>query len=342
MATIKDVAQMAGVSVTTVSIIINGKSEERQISRQTQERVQQAIQALNYQPSFSARALRSTDAQIFTVGLYWVLDYRSAFLSRFLTGIQTAMVHSKIKMNIVICPYKPNEIHKEKSLYQTNSYNAVIIANLSGKDYRYIHRNPLPMPAVINNRPSDQYHAVFVDVNEIGRKAALHLLERGVTHPAVISMNSDNYAMNNSTSGFIEAYKENGIEIPEENRLFIPYSIESGSHAGEQILDLPSMPDGIFCDSDPMAHGLLYTFNRRGIRVPEDVKIISTGLGNPNYARFSTPSLTTVDIPLEDLGQKCFDIVEQIARGMPGGPAHTELESVLYERESSAAALVKG
>lgn len=335
MATIKDVAQMAGVSVTTVSIIINGKSEERQISRQTQERVQQAIQALNYQPSFSARALRGTDAQVFTVGLYWVLDYRSAFLSRYLTGIQTAMVHSDVKMNIVICPYKPNEIHKEKSLYQTNSYNAVIIANLSGKDYRYIHRHPLPMPAVINNRPSDKYHSTFVDVNEIGQKAAQHLLERGVRHPAVISMNSDNYAMNNSASGFIEAYRKQGIEIPKENLLSIPYSIESGFLAGEQLLSHQVPPDGIFCDSDPLAYGLLHSFNRKGIRIPEDIKVISTGLGNPNYARFSTPSLTTVDIPLEEMGQKCFAIVEKIARGESSAPFQEQLDSVLYEREST-------
>lgn len=335
MATIKDVAQAAGVSATTVSIILNGKADERKISAETRERVHQAIQDLHYQPSFSARALRGTDANVYTVGLYWVLDYRSAFLGRFLTGLQSSMLQSSIRINFVICPYKPGELHKEKALWQTTSYNAVIIANLSEQDSEYIHNHPIPMPVILNNRISDMYHCVYIDSAETGRCTAKYLLDCGVRKPAIVSMNSTNYAMNNATAGFMEVCIQHDIQIPDSYHCSIPYSMENGSYAGEYFLSLPELPDGIFCDSDAAAYGLLHTFALQNISVPEKVKVIATGISNPNYCRFFNPSLTTVDVPLEELGSCCFEIVERLAKGICHETVRKKLSFELFERAST-------
>ena len=83
MASIKDVAAKAQVSISTVSIIINGKSKERKISKETQEKVLNAMKELNYQPNLSAKKLRLADTKK-TIALFWTTDFRGVMLARFL------------------------------------------------------------------------------------------------------------------------------------------------------------------------------------------------------------------------------------------------------------------
>ncbi len=335
MSTLKDVAAMAGVSATTVSIIVNGKADQRQISQQTRDRVMEAVRKLNYQPSISARALRGTEAQVFTVGVYWVSDFRSAFLSRFISGIQEQKLRSKFKANIVICPYKSNELHKEKSLYQLNTYNAVIIANASEKDMNYIHKHPLPIPAVISNRESSLYHTVSIDNLELGRKAARHLIERGVRSVGVVSLNNSYFSMNSSTKGFLEVCHEAHLTLRPEHLISTGYTVKEGADAGKEFLANGPLPDAIFCDNDSSAIGLAYTLNRNNVRIPEQVQLIATGQGNPNYTQYYSPSVTIVDVPLELLAAKCLEIVEKIANHQAEEPIHLHFDSTLLKGEST-------
>ena len=101
MATIKDVAKQAGVSVTTVSIIINGKSEERKISTATQQRVAEAMRDLGYQPNLSARRLRSQENERPVIAFFWPLDYRVSILASFLNFIQIEIAESGLRLVLV-------------------------------------------------------------------------------------------------------------------------------------------------------------------------------------------------------------------------------------------------
>ena len=87
MATIKDVAKAAGVSVTTVSIIINGKAEERKISEATRDRVLETMRELGYQPNLSARRLRNQDSKKPVIAFFWPIDYRTTILTSSVTMI---------------------------------------------------------------------------------------------------------------------------------------------------------------------------------------------------------------------------------------------------------------
>lgn len=106
MATIKDVAKQAGVSVTTVSIIINGKSEERKISTATQQRVAEAMRDLGYQPNLSARRLRSQENERPVIAFFWPLDYRVNILASFLNCIQIEIAESGFDCEMMIQTYE--------------------------------------------------------------------------------------------------------------------------------------------------------------------------------------------------------------------------------------------
>ena len=88
MASIKDVAEMAGVSLSTASIVANGKSKERKISEATQKKVLETMKALNYIPNVSAKTLRRGESQKYVVALFWNFDFRSIMMHRFLFGFQ--------------------------------------------------------------------------------------------------------------------------------------------------------------------------------------------------------------------------------------------------------------
>lgn len=335
MATINDVAKMAGVSSTTVSIIVNGRAAERKISETTIVKVLDAVKVLNYQPSISARMLRSTGSDTFTVGIYWVSDYRYAFSSRFLKGVQDAKMKSKINMNIVICPYKANELYKETALYKTNSFNAVIIANTSQKDMKFIHDNPLPLPVVLNNRQSDIYNTVTNDNKEVGRKAAYHLLARGAKTFGLVSLTNGFYAMNRSTEGFLQVCEEHNITIKPEHRLLMTNWSEGGFNAVDKFLNSGPLPDGIFCDNDAAALGLITAFNKHTVKVPKQVQVVATGLLDPSFTYFCSPSITIVSVPLEKMGEGCIKIVERIANHKINEPVHLKFASELFQREST-------
>lgn len=106
---------------------------------------------------------------------------------------------------------KANELSAETALYQSNTYNAVIIANASERDMKYIHDNPIPIPTVLSNRESELYHTVYIDNIELGRKAARHLLERNVKNIGIISLNEAYFSMNSSTKGFFEVSREHSL-----------------------------------------------------------------------------------------------------------------------------------
>ncbi len=342
MTTLKDVAKHAGTSPTTVSIIMNGKAKDRAISPDTVARVMEAVRELNYQPSVSARSLRSADPGAFTVGLFWSSDSRSVFMTRFLEGLEHgARSIREQNINLVIRPYQLGRLEKESSLYKMSSFNAAIIANLSEKDYQYIHKNPVPIPLILVNRPSDTYHAVYIDDFALGRKAALHLKERGVKTAAVLSLPIAYHSQANALKGFLEACRETGITVGREQIIESGISIPEGAEAAEKLLKVCSssgstaLPDAVFCTTDSIGIGLMRTLNQRGIHVPEDTQVICFSQGKPEHSLYYSPSITILDIPFEQMAERSMDILQKIVRRETEEICTEVVDSVLYQGEST-------
>jgi LacI family purine nucleotide synthesis repressor len=335
MATIKDVANLAGVSVSTVSVIINNKAEERKISTTTREKVEEAIKQLNYQPSVSARKLRSNESNVYTVGVFWASDFRMSFLSRFMSGLQSEILKLQIPIDIAICPYEPDKLRFEKRLYSLNTYNAVIIANTTDNDNEYINKNPIPIPTVLFNRESEIYHTVGIDNYETGKKAAAHLISTGVKSIVMICQKKSYLAMSRRSIAFYNECIENNINIVENDIIYTEGSIAGGAEAGNDLIKRGNLPDAIFCDSDSIAQGLIYALKEQGIVVPQHIKVMAIGMGNPEFSRFFIPSISVVDIPMEQMAAKCMKIITEVAKHELTSPSHNLYESVLHEREST-------
>lgn len=329
--TVKDVAKLAGVSASTVSIVLNGQSKERKIPDTTVSKVLSAIKELNYQPNIPARKLRSLDKNEFTIGIYWADDFRSNYLARFIKGIQSEVLKYNYPLNIVICPFKNNFLYKEKGIQNMNTFNLAIIAATSTKDMEYLNRNNPPIPIILFNRYSEKYHSVNLDNVNAGEKAARFLIKKEMKRFATISGTSKYIASTERINAFIkycESHNTETIQIETE------YSVKGGYEAADKILNLPVLPEAIFCSSDSIAIGLLNSLNKKGVKIPEALEVIALGLDNLETGEYSNPPLSIINIPIDNMASQCISMAIDILIGSKDDIHHVSFEAELIPRES--------
>lgn len=333
MVTIRDVAKEASVSISTVSIIINGQSAERKIPLVTQERVMTAIRALNYQPNLSARKLRSTASEEYIIGIYWALDTRTMILSRFLQGVQHEVFNKGKNIRVVVHPFISGKLKEDKALYSLSSYNAVVIATINQIDLDFLESNVPDIPVVLLNRKSEQYSSVVVDNAEAGRLAAVQFLQKGIQDIGAILARDSFLALGLRRQSFLDTCREYGHGVIESNIVYNDDTIEGGYSAVLELIKR-GVPKAIYFDDDIMAFGALSALHKNGIKVPDDVELVTIGMASPELARHSVPPLTVVEIPIEEMARECVIMLYDLLERRCDGNKTVYFDLKLYLRES--------
>ena len=334
MATVKDVAKLAGVSPSTVSIVINGKSEERKIPDTTIKKVLSAVKELNYQPNVTARKLRSSKENVFTIGVYWAADFRSNYLTRFISGLQREILDNNYQLNVIIHPYRNDMLHKEKDIQNMFTFNLAIIAATSTKDMEFLNKTILPIPVILFNRYLDAYHSINLDNKAAGEDAARFLVDKGMKKIATVSGKSKYIANVERTNAFIDYCENKGISIPSHNNLATENSIEGGYTIANKIIDLDDMPEVIFCNSDSIAVGLINSLNMKGVKIPDDTEVIALGMNTPENSKYSNPPITVIDIPIEKMASECVKLAIDILEHKIDTIQHRSYNAELVVRDS--------
>ncbi|MDL2248656.1 LacI family transcriptional regulator [Tyzzerella sp. OttesenSCG-928-J15] len=334
MATIRDVAKEAGVSISTVSIVINGQAAERKIPPLTQEKVMDAIKKLNYQPNLSARKLRSTASEEYIIGIYWALDTRTMILSRFLQGLQHEVINKEKNIRIVVHPFVSGKLKDDKALYSLSSYNAAVIATINQIDLEFLEENVPDIPVVLLNRESEQYSGVVVDNAEAGRLAAVQFLQKGIKNIGAVLARDSFLALGRRRQSFLDTCNEYGQPVNENNIAYNDDTIEGGYSAVMELVKRGNMPKALYFDDDIMALGALSALNQSGINVPDDIELVTIGMASPELARFSVPPLTVVEIPIEEMASECVNILYDLLERRYEGSKTVRFDLKLYIRES--------
>lgn len=304
MTSIKDVAKLANVSISTVSIIINGKQEERKISAETVTKVKQVMKELNYQPNLTAKALRINNNKK-TIALFWASDFRSIMLARFLSGLQQEIKKNNYPFDIVIYPYENNCLDKEDTLTKVANYNGAIIANASNKDLQFLATIDPLVPIVLYNRYLDNYSCVCVDDKQISNQ--LYNAVKNFKNIALIQAPHVFAGMKVRDENLIELLEKDNIKVDcykvKDN------NIKDGLTIGNSI-DFNKY-QCIVCASDMLALGLLHYCYLNNIKVGKDINIIAIGNGLTNIDQYLNPSLSIVDVPLEKMAQDCINMLNE-------------------------------
>jgi len=307
LATIKDIARIAGVSLSTVSLVLNGKSEESRIPPATQKRVWDAVKELDYRPNIAARRLRGEPGEHpLVIGLFWTSDFRAPMLMRFLRGLQKRVEMSDRKIEIVIHTYENDALDKVASFQKLSMFNAAIICNISEKDQAYLEKNHFLLPIILYNRQSQVYSAVHIEDHLLGNMAAEVLVSRGHKNAAVISSKAVFAGMGVRMDSFVSKAVKNGMQV---ESIEVDNSMSGGFEGALSLLRRPSRPDCLFCASDAIAIGALRAMYKEGVRIPEDVEVISVGNGDKDLEEYAVVSLSVVHIPMEKMAYACFDLV---------------------------------
>lgn len=336
MSSIKDVAALAGVSLSTVSIVVNGKAKERKISEATQQRVLEAMQELSYIPNVSAKSLRKGDTQKYVVALFWNFDFRGIMMHRFLFGLQKRIQEENADMSVVIHPYQTGKLSKEAESFQNGEFHAAIISNADNVDLEFLEKSDFKSRIVLYNRLSDRYSSVNVDNEKIGQLAAEHLCHAGYRRPIVVSASNNFQEANSREIAFMDRMERLGANFPEHRMVYAKNSVKGGFECGQRILQekLAEDADCFFCASDAIGLGMMNAWYEKG-GIPDQMGLIAIGNSDPQYAKYHRPSISVINIPIEEMAEGCYELLKEGMHSPEQKVERRYFETQLYQREST-------
>lgn len=333
MSTLRDVAKLAGVSVTTASIVATGKSEERRISPETTQKVMTAMQQLQYRPNQTARLLRERAASHPIIGFYWPLDYRTNLLGSRLSNLNSVLLEDQLGYELVVQTYINNRIEDFIGPVLKGRYDGVIIGAASERDLAQLTQLDISVPVILLNRDSNKYSTVGANNSQMGMQVAALLQQKGYRKCAVVKTIDRYMGATGRTKAFLYACRQLKIEILPEWMFSGNNTITGGAEATEEYCALSNRPNVIFYEADCMAQGGLFTLQRMGLSVPDDVEIISIGIQASETMQYLNPPISCVSIP-SNVDRLAMSTMARILKERPSEPLHVELEPLVQLRGS--------
>lgn len=308
--TVRDVANIANVSVATVSRIINNKGG---YSGETKKKVLKVIEETGYEINAVARGLATKNTNIIGV---LVPDAATSVFGEVLNGVED--IARKNGYSVLMCNTGDNgeRAYEYIKVLTSNQVAGLIYTSSPLFDECYELINNMNIPSVLALTISYKYQLPFVKVDDrqASYAAIKYLIERGHSKIALISGSRDDIiAAIPRKEGYIQALSDYGININEKLIVYGDFTYESGMSCMERLLDSGEEFTAVFAQSDDMAVGALNVAHKRGIKVPDEISFI--GYDNTKISTMSYPNLTTVSQPLFELGQKAAKNLLKIING---------------------------
>jgi LacI family transcriptional regulator len=326
--TIHDVAARAGVSVATVSRVLNRNAPVRQ---ETLEHVQDIARKLRYVPNTAARALSIRRSN--TIGIV-LPDVHGEFFSEVIRGIDVAARKSGFHILVSGSHSDANEMLAVLETMRGRVDGLLVMAPdvAIGTIGEQI---PPELPLVLLNAASDDHHAITVDNYGGAFAMTRHLASLGHTRIAFIKGPEHNADARERLRGFRQAMRQIGVR-DRELECRGDFTEESGCDAGKTLIELDPRPTAIFAANDAMAIGALSALSDAGLEVPNDVAV--AGFDDIRVGRYVTPSLTTVHVDIDELGRRAFALLlDAIGNPAVHRPRHDRVATTLVVRKSCGA-----
>ena len=330
---IYDVARESGVSVFTVSSVVNNKSY---VSKKLRTRVEAAIRKLNYVPNLVARSL--ANRRTHTIGVI-VPDIANPFFPMVVRGAEDAA--QKHGYNLLLCN-SDDSLEKEEQaieLLLSKRVDGILLTKAAG-DFRpplrqMIKDVGIPFVLVMRTYPKLTQDAVITDDYEGAYNAVRHLAQTGRKRIGLISGPLKVSNAKARWQGFRDALRAEGLPFDEKLVIEGDYRIDSGFRAGHALLS--QRPDGIYAANHLMTVGLLKAAEEMGLSCPEDFGLVS--FDDYPWLGVFRPKLTTVELPKHQLGAEAAELLIERISGGRAKPVVKKLKVELRIRESCGFAL---
>ncbi len=328
--TIRDVAKAAGVSATTVSRVFN---HSELVNSKTQKEVRAVATRMGYRPNATAQSLSQGRTQ--AVGVI-VPAPHGEFFSEIIRGIDEVAQEADHYLLISSVHYSVSESAAALDALRSRVDGLLIMTTHVEAQKNFLTGTELDVPVVfMNSAMGDSSYNAFEIENQAGAYAATrHLIERGHTRIGIILGPRDSHDVRERIAGYRAALAEAGLDPDAQAVIEGDFTQASGYAAGQDILALDPIPDAFFSCNDYMAIGTMAALQEEGIRIPDDIAI--AGFDDIPSARYTTPSLTTVRVPVYDLGRQAAErLITMIHAEGPITSCHRTLRSKLVVRSST-------
>ena len=336
MSTMKDVANKAGVSIATVSNFLSGT---KHVSPAVKEKIQQAIKELNYIPN---RITKKGHRQISKTIAFIVTQLDCIFFPMVISGIQKVANENGYDITFYPTNYDGNLEKKYIHSIQSNNIAGIIIDSvISTSDTDYFHElskitlngTPIPVVGIQEDLSSFGISSITLNSYQGGYIAAEHLVQKGckkivcITGPLVTGW----------ASGRLKGYQDclKKYNLPYNSSFYREgdCSLISGYQASQYLLANAIEFDGIFAQNDLMATGAIKSLKERGFSIPRDIKIV--GYDNIFITSLLNPSITSVHIPKQRLGEEAATLLLKLIKSPSTQATNLELPLTLIERQTT-------
>ena len=330
-ATIRDIADLAGVSIATVSRVLNDRPD---VAPGTRETVLQVVREHGFATNRGARGLASGRTGMIGLTLPLVND---AYFGPMLSGATEALYEADLR--IVLCPtlhQHDREVSLMERLMRGTTDGAILMLPEESLDeLESLQQQGYPFVVVDPREQPPEGIACVAAMHAAGAKQATeHLLTLGHRRIGAIAGAPGWYATEERLHGFRAALAASGILLDPELVVYSDWRIPQGIAAADQLLSLRDRPTAIFGFNDNVAIGALHAARGRGLSVPEDLSVV--GFDDTAQAVIVTPKLTSVSQPLAELGRTGVSLLTRILDGQRVDALRMELSTKLVGRDSTA------
>ena len=335
--TSQDVAELAGVSRTTVSFVLNNVPGMK-ISQETRQRVLEAARQLNYYPASAARSLASGRTNF--IGLVLCQSPTSIFADAFLPEVIRGLGEVAQECGFRILLESVEDVTRPDayiSLVREKYIDGLIVSGPRSDDAQLPQLAKEGFPIVLLGQ-LNEVNFNFVDVDNVGaaRMATEHLIALGHQRIGLITNAPPQYtASRDRQRGYRLALEAHGIAYDQNLVRYGNFREESGYEAMTQLLELTERPTAMFVACDLVAFGAMEAIKEHGLAIPEDIALV--GFDDVRLAPYVDPPLTTVRLPAYEQGQRAGDLLIRLIRGEKSMETQILLETELVVRESCGA-----
>lgn len=305
MVKIEDVASLAGVSVATVSRVLNNNY---MVSKEKRDKVLEAVKALNYQPNALGRNLRRTETKM-------ILVVCTAVIDEAMNGIQD--VAKEMGYDVIISYSDKRDSKSSVKFLENGLVGGVIFLNMLLKNddmYNICKQYPVVQCGEYIDIPNS--YLVSINDQKAAYEVVSHLIQQGKKRIGFVACDGYDGSPNFSKErerGYRQALADHGIEYITELRLSGDNTFESGAIAAKHYFGLENRPDAVFCVLDNIAFGCLNALKNFGVSIPDDIAI--AGFDNLEISEASEPPLTTVAQPFYEIGRETMKMLVSLIKG---------------------------
>lgn len=299
-ATMKDVANAAGVSTATVSRAL---TKPDQVSVKTRQKVEQAASKTGYDAYYLTKNIKSSKPKTIFVA---IPDITNPICPDIISGIEQVAAEQGYMVLIGGCKHYQKQQYTLIDIFISQRIDGIVLLN-SDIPFSLTNRKPKDFPPiVVANEFVPEFKLATINIDNLTYSFnAINFLQKlGHKYIACITGPETFLSCQYRLQGYMQAIQRAGNKVQQEYIINSDFSYQGGAEGIKKLFTLPKPPSAIFCHNDIMAIGAIWQAKRMGLTLPRDLSII--GFGNLNFAQYSEPALTTIEQPRFEIGRQAM------------------------------------